>query len=138
MPGAMPDGEPVPADGTLPESAVRGLGERPFGIYVHVPFCTARCGYCDFNTYTAAELGGTPGSAAVSVGSYPALAIAVSGVTSPQIRAMGTVGGDLCQRPRCWYYRSGFGLLGRDAGGRSMPLEGDNRYHAILGNQGPA
>ena len=69
---------------------------------------------------------------------YPALADAVSGVTSAQIRSMGTVGGDLCQRPRCWYYRSGFGLLGQDRSGRSMPLEGDNRYHAILGNQGPA
>ena len=56
MPGALPDGEPVPADGALPESATRGLGERPFGLYVHVPFCTTRCGYCDFNTYTAAEL----------------------------------------------------------------------------------
>jgi putative oxygen-independent coproporphyrinogen III oxidase len=76
MPGALPDGEPVPVDGSLPESACRGLGERPFGIYVHVPFCTTRCGYCDFNTYTAAELGGTPSSAAVSVGSYPGLAIA--------------------------------------------------------------
>jgi putative oxygen-independent coproporphyrinogen III oxidase len=76
MPGALPDGEPVPVDGTLPSSAIRGLGERPFGIYVHVPFCTTRCGYCDFNTYTAAELGGTPGAAAMSVGSYPEHAIA--------------------------------------------------------------
>jgi len=76
MPGALPDGEPVPADGTLPESASRGLGERPFGMYVHVPFCTTRCGYCDFNTYTAAELGGTP---AVSVASYPGLALAEIG-----------------------------------------------------------
>jgi putative oxygen-independent coproporphyrinogen III oxidase len=77
MPGALPDGEPVPDDGTLPDSACRGVGERPFGIYVHVPFCTTRCGYCDFNTYTAAELGGTP---AVSAGSYPGLAIAEIGL----------------------------------------------------------
>jgi xanthine dehydrogenase YagS FAD-binding subunit len=70
--------------------------------------------------------------------SYPGIAAAVDGVTSPQIRAMGTVGGDLCQRPRCWYYRSGFGLLGQDASGKSMVTAGDNRYHAILGNQGPA
>jgi putative oxygen-independent coproporphyrinogen III oxidase len=75
MPGALPDGEPVPADGTLPDQAHRGLGERPFGIYVHVPFCTTRCGYCDFNTYTAAELGG----GTVSLGSYPDLAIAEIG-----------------------------------------------------------
>jgi xanthine dehydrogenase YagS FAD-binding subunit len=69
---------------------------------------------------------------------YPALAAAASGVTSPQVRNVGTVGGDLCQRPRCWYYRAGYGLLGQDPSGKSMPLEGDNRYHAILGNQGPA
>jgi oxygen-independent coproporphyrinogen-3 oxidase len=49
-------------DGTLPASALEGLGTRPFGIYLHVPFCTTRCGYCDFNTYTAAELGSSPGA----------------------------------------------------------------------------
>ncbi len=69
---------------------------------------------------------------------YPALVHAVQGITSPQIRNMGTVGGDLCQRPRCWYFRAGFGLLARDETGRSLVLEGDNRYHAILGNEGPA
>lgn len=57
MPSALPDGEPAPADGALPESALAGLGERPFGVYVHVPFCRVRCGYCDFTTYTALELG---------------------------------------------------------------------------------
>jgi oxygen-independent coproporphyrinogen-3 oxidase len=54
---ALPDGEPAPADGTLPDSALAGLGARPFGVYVHVPFCATRCGYCDFNTYTPGELG---------------------------------------------------------------------------------
>ncbi len=58
MPGAPPAGEPAPRDGSLPDGAVQGLAGRPFGIYVHVPFCQTRCGYCDFNTYTAAELGG--------------------------------------------------------------------------------
>jgi oxygen-independent coproporphyrinogen-3 oxidase len=53
----LPDGEPVPRDGALPELALAGFAERPFGFYVHVPFCVTRCGYCDFNTYTAAELG---------------------------------------------------------------------------------
>ena len=71
MPGALPDGEPVPADGTLPAVALGGLRRRPFGFYVHVPFCVTRCGYCDFNTYTAAELGG-----GASRDTYPALAAA--------------------------------------------------------------
>ncbi len=56
MPSALPDGEPVPSDGSLPDHALKGLGERPFGFYVHVPYCATRCGYCDFNTYTATEL----------------------------------------------------------------------------------
>ena len=68
---------------------------------------------------------------------YPALLQAAEGVGSPQVRSTGTVGGNLCQRPRCWYYRAGFGLL---AVYKNKPLvpEGDNRYHAILGNSGPA
>src|SRR6266571_8224343 len=65
MPSSLPTGEPVPADGRLPESATASLGLQPFGCYVHVPFCQTRCGYCDFNTYTAVELG--PG---VSRGGY--------------------------------------------------------------------
>ena len=58
MPGTLPEGEPVPEDGSLPCDATQGFGDTPFGVYVHVPFCRTRCGYCDFNTYTAAELGG--------------------------------------------------------------------------------
>lgn len=68
---------------------------------------------------------------------YPVLAQAADGVSSSQIRNVGTVGGDLCQRPRCWYFRSGFGLLAMKDG-ESMAKAGDNRYHAILGNSGPA
>ena len=58
MPSALPEGDPAPADGSLPESALAGVGARPLSFYVHVPFCSVRCGYCDFNTYTAVELGG--------------------------------------------------------------------------------
>ena len=58
MPSVLPDGDPVPPDGSLPPGALRDLGRRPFGFYLHVPFCATRCGYCDFNTYTATELGG--------------------------------------------------------------------------------
>lgn len=57
VPSVLPEGEPAPADGALPPSALATLGRRPFGVYVHVPFCATRCGYCDFNTYTAGELG---------------------------------------------------------------------------------
>ncbi|HEX6149095.1 radical SAM family heme chaperone HemW [Nocardioides sp.] len=57
MPSALPPGEPAPEDGRLPAPALAELGTRPFGMYVHVPYCRVRCGYCDFNTYTAAELG---------------------------------------------------------------------------------
>jgi xanthine dehydrogenase YagS FAD-binding subunit len=68
---------------------------------------------------------------------FPCLITAVHGIGSPQMLAMGTVGGDLCQRPRCWYFRNGFGLLGRQ-GEASLVRDGDNRYHAIFGNDGPA
>jgi xanthine dehydrogenase YagS FAD-binding subunit len=68
---------------------------------------------------------------------FPALIAAAQGVGSPQLMSVGTVGGDLCQRPRCWYYRNGFGLFATD-GGTSLVRDGDNRYHAIFGNDGEA
>jgi len=67
---------------------------------------------------------------------YPSLTTAVLGISSPQIRNMGTVGGDLCQRPRCWYFRNGYGLLAM-MDGKSLVPDGENRYHAIFGG-GPA
>jgi putative oxygen-independent coproporphyrinogen III oxidase len=62
MPSALPDGEPAPEDGSLPAKALAEVGSHPFGVYLHVPFCASRCGYCDFNTYTAAELRGSSGA----------------------------------------------------------------------------
>jgi putative oxygen-independent coproporphyrinogen III oxidase len=62
VPSSLPPGDPAPADGSLSEAALAQLGSRTFGIYVHVPFCSVRCGYCDFNTYTAEELGDRPGA----------------------------------------------------------------------------
>lgn len=73
MPSVPPDGDPAPIDGRLPEAALAGLTERGFSIYVHIPYCTSRCGYCDFNTYTAAELGAIPGT---SQDAYLAAAVA--------------------------------------------------------------
>ena len=70
--------------------------------------------------------------------SYPALSEAVLEAASPQIRNMATIGGNLCQRPRCWYFRNGFGLLPKSESGKGLVTEGENRYHAILGNDGPA
>jgi xanthine dehydrogenase YagS FAD-binding subunit len=67
---------------------------------------------------------------------YPSIAEAASGVASPQIRNMGTVGGDLCQRPRCWYFRGGYGLLAMKDG-KSLVPNGENKYHSIFGS-GPA
>jgi putative oxygen-independent coproporphyrinogen III oxidase len=82
VPSALPDGDPAPSDGALPDPARAAVGRRPLGVYVHVPFCTVRCGYCDFNTYTAEELG-----AGVSRGSYADAAVA-------EIRLAGKVLGD--------------------------------------------
>jgi len=62
---------------------------------------------------------------------------AAAGVKSPQLRTMGTIGGELLQRPRCWYFRRGQGLCA-ELNGESLPAKGDNRYHAVFGNAGPA
>ncbi len=67
---------------------------------------------------------------------FSALIQAARGIASPQIRNMGTVVGDLCQRPRCWYFRSGYGVLAMKDG-KSLVPDGENKYHAIFGS-GPA
>jgi len=82
---------------------------------------------------TIAELAESKAAAA-----YPALAEAANEAASPQIRNLATIGGNMCQRPRCWYFRNGMGLLPKSPNGSSMVVEGDNRYAAILGNSGPA
>ncbi len=69
---------------------------------------------------------------------YPAFADALGEAASPQIRNTATLGGNLCQRPRCWYFRNGFGLLPQDDSGKDLVSAGENRYHAILGSEGRA
>ena len=71
MPSVLPLGDPAPPDGLLPAQVREGADQRAFGLYVHIPFCAVRCGYCDFNTYTATELGG-----GASQDAYAATAIA--------------------------------------------------------------
>jgi putative oxygen-independent coproporphyrinogen III oxidase len=97
MPSAPPEGQPAPSDGSLPEQALSEIAQRPLGIYIHVPFCTTRCGYCDFNTYTAGELGAEPGA---SRAGYVAAAISelelaarVLGPDAPEISTIFVGGG---------------------------------------------
>lgn len=68
MAPSQPDGQPAPADGLLPAQAATGSLGRDFGVYIHIPYCRVRCGYCDFNTYQPSD---EPG---VSLQDYPALA----------------------------------------------------------------
>ena len=68
---------------------------------------------------------------------FPALVTAATNIGSAQMLSQGSVGGELLQRPRCWYYRNGFGLLGTE-NGKSLIEGGENRYHAIFGNKGDA
>src|SRR5436309_653872 len=95
MPSTLPEGELAPTDGSLPADALAELGSRPFGVYVHVPFCASRCGYCDFNTYTAADLGGgasRDGYAAVAIAEI-ALARRVLGDGAPPVSTVFLGGG---------------------------------------------
>ena len=71
MPSLPVDGEPAPVDGALPTASAEAFGQRGLSFYVHVPYCASRCGYCDFNTYTASELG-----ASASQSGYAAQAMA--------------------------------------------------------------
>lgn len=84
MAPALPDGQPAPDDGALPPTVVDGSAGRAFGVYLHVPFCTVRCGYCDFNTYTATELGG-----GASQSSYATTALAEVALAGRVLRDAG-------------------------------------------------
>ena len=95
MPSTLPEGEPAPADGSLPASALHEAADRPLGVYVHVPFCASRCGYCDFNTYTATELGGGAAQAsyAATVEAELDLAVQVLGAAARPVETVFFGGG---------------------------------------------
>ncbi len=97
MPSALPDGVAAPADGALPASARAEVGQGPLSVYLHVPFCTTRCGYCDFNTYTASELGSDPGASRVgyarTAADEVALAARVLGPEAPPVSTVFVGGG---------------------------------------------
>ena len=109
----LPDGEPAPSDGSLPNPDVSG----GLAAYVHIPFCSVRCGYCDFNTYTNLDFG--PGA---SVADFPdslerEIALSERVLTGvgeePQLTSVFFGGGT----PRCWppsnWWRCWSGLIKR-------------------------
>ena len=69
---------------------------------------------------------------------YPAIVHAAGEVGTPQIRHQGTVGGNVNQRPRCWYYRNEEFVCFKKGGSRCFAVNGENQYHAIFGNDGPS
>nr|NLD40755.1 coproporphyrinogen III oxidase [Actinomycetales bacterium] len=96
----LPDGDPVPAAGPLTEVGGGLIVDdgTPFGLYVHVPFCRVRCGYCDFNTYTSAELGGGAdqvryADTALAEVRMGAAALAEAGLPARELSTMFFVGG---------------------------------------------
>lgn len=93
MPSVLPLGDPAPSDGLLPGQAADGAADRAFGLYVHIPFCAVRCGYCDFNTYTATELGGgaSQDAYAATAASEVSLAASVLAESGLPARPLSTV-----------------------------------------------
>jgi len=69
---------------------------------------------------------------------YPAVATAAIEIGTPQIRNQATVGGNINQRPRCWYYRNEEFVCYKKGGSRCFAVNGENQYHAIFGNDGPS
>ena len=141
MPSALPDGEPVPPTGALPAAATADLGQRPFGLYLHVPFCASRCGYCDFNTYLGSELGGgglQDGYADAAVAELR-LARAVLGDAAPPVETVFVGGGTPTLLPASDLVRvlrevdALFGLApGAEVTTEANPDSVDERYLAEL------
>ncbi len=141
MPSALPDGEPVPPTGALPADATAGLGQQPLGLYLHVPFCASRCGYCDFNTYLGSELGGgglQDGYADAAIAELR-LARAVLGDAAPPVETVFVGGGTPTLLPASDLVRvlrevdALFGLApGAEVTTEANPDSVDERYLAEL------
>lgn len=103
MAGPLPIADPAPLDGLLPSQAATGVDSRSFHAYVHVPFCRVRCGYCDFNTYTATELDGAPQSnyaeTLIKEISFSVAALNGSGVEIRKLKSVFFGGGTPTQLP---------------------------------------
>lgn len=97
MPSALPIADPAPDDGMLPPNVLEGAEQRDLGVYLHVPFCRVRCGYCDFNTYTADEIRGVKQSdfadQAIAEVALAARVLAESGLPSRPARTVFFGGG---------------------------------------------
>ena len=141
VPSALPDGEPVPTTGALPESATTDLGTRPFGVYLHVPFCASRCGYCDFNTYVGSELGGGGLQASYADGAIKELRLAQSvlGGAAPAVHTVFLGGGTPTLLPAedlvrlLGVVREQWGLAdGAEVTTEANPDSVDERYLATL------
>ncbi|MGR0159955.1 radical SAM family heme chaperone HemW [Paenarthrobacter nitroguajacolicus] len=124
MPSVLPLGDPAPADGVLPPQVLAGVEHRKFGLYVHIPFCAVRCGYCDFNTYTATELGGGASQdayagTAVSELEFASLALDASGLPRRPLSTVFFGGGTPTLLPAAdlaRILRSAVGLWGLEPG----------------------
>ena len=96
----LPDGDPAPESGELPTRALATLADSRLGIYVHVPYCSVRCGYCDFNTYTLTELGPGASTATFADQALAELDLAVAGARRPA-PARSTPSSSAGARPPC-------------------------------------
>ena len=147
MPSTLPLGDPAPADGLLPAQAAEGASGRDLGLYLHVPFCRMRCGYCDFNTYTADELRGErrsdyAGQAADEV-AFGARTLAASGLPPRPAATVFFGGGTPTMLPSgdlvsmLAAVREHFGLAaGAEVTTEANPDSVDERYLAELAEAG--
>jgi len=112
-------------DGIVEPEFVIDLGKLPDLVYIREEESTLRIGAMTTLAVLAED--------ARITGSFPGLHQALLSTATPQIRNVGTLGGNLCQRPRCWYYRDAQVSCRKKGGSRCYAFRGKSKYHAILG-----